>query len=64
MVKNIFKKITQSFCLYLLAVLNLIHAIETNSYDWLLWMSVALTVISLALCIISAAKEARLDAQA
>ena len=64
MVKNIFKKIAQNFCIYLLTAMNLIHAIQKNAYDWLLWASVALAVVSLALCIISAVKEGQDHAQA
>lgn len=62
MVKNIFKKIAQSFCVYLLTAMNLIYAIQNNTYDWLLWASVALTAASLVLCIISGVKEGKADA--
>ena len=63
MVRNIFKKIAQNFCIYLLTAMNLIHAIQKNTYDWLLWASAALTAISLVLCIISAVKEGKEHAQ-
>lgn len=57
MVKRIFKKFSQSFCIYLLAALNLIHAVEKQDYDWLLWVSLALALLSLALDLMSAIKE-------
>lgn len=55
MLKRFFKTISRSFCIYLLAALNLIHAIQTKTYDWLLWVSLALVVLSLVLALISAA---------
>ena len=56
MLKRFFKHISNSFCIYLLAACNLIHAIQSNSYDWLLWVSLGLTALSLALSIIDAIK--------
>lgn len=64
MVKNFFKKISQNFCVYLLTALNLTRAIQTSNYDWLLWVSLALSVASLVLCVILAIKEERSDASA
>lgn len=64
MVKRFFKNLSQSFCIYLLAALNLIHAVEKQDYDWLLWVSLTLTLLSLALDLISAAKEVKTDGQA
>ena len=56
MLKRFFKNLSQSFCIYLLAILNLAHAIQTNSYDWLLWASLGLTTLSLVLSIVAAIK--------
>lgn len=56
MTKRFFKNISQSFCIYLLALLNLIHAIEHQTFDWLLWVSLALVAVSLVLNLVSAAK--------
>ena len=56
MLKRFFKNLSQSFCIYLLAILNLIHALQDNSYDWLLWASLGLTALSLVLNIVSAIK--------
>ena len=57
MVKRFFKNLSQSFCVYLLSALNLIHAIEKQDYDWLLWVSLALTLLSLVLNLTCALKE-------
>ncbi len=54
--KLFFKNISSCFCVYLLTVLNLIHAIQKNSYDWLLWVSLGLTVLLLILNIADAFK--------
>ena len=54
MLKRFFKNLSHSFCIYLLAVFNLIHAVQNNSYDWLLWVSIALTAVSLILSIVDA----------
>lgn len=54
MAKRIFKNISKSFCIYLLAVLNLIHSVQHQSFDWLLWASTGLVALSLALNIVSA----------
>ena len=54
MLKRFLKNLSQSFCIYLLAALNLIHAIQQNHYDWLLWISLALVVLSLGLNLASA----------
>lgn len=64
MVKRFFKNLSQSFCIYLLAALNLIHAIQKQDYDWLLWVSLALALLSLALALIAAVKEDETDGQA
>ena len=53
MLKRFLKTISRSFCIYLLAALNLIHAIQTQTYDWLLWVSLALVALSLILALIS-----------
>ena len=57
MIKKIFKNLSKSFCIYLLTVLNLIYAIQHQSFDWLLWASVTLAALSLVLNIISATKD-------
>ena len=54
MLKRFLKNISQSFCIYLLVILNLIHAIQNNRFDWLLWASLGLAAISLVLNIVSA----------
>lgn len=56
MLKRFFKNLSHSFCIYLLAIFNLIHAIQNNSYDWLLWVSIGLTILSLVLSIADAIK--------
>lgn len=56
--KRILRNLSSSFCIYLLAILNLIHAMQTSSYDWLLWCSLALAALSLVLNIAAAVKEA------
>lgn len=61
MLKRILKNISQSFCIYLLAALNLIHAIQTEHYDWLLWASIALTALSFGLNIVSAIRGGKAD---
>lgn len=62
MMKRFFKSLSQSFCIYLLAVLNLIHAVQNQSYDWLLWVSLILVVISLVLNLVSAIKGGKANA--
>lgn len=57
MLKRFFKNISKSFCIYLLAIFNLIHAIQNNSYSWMLWVSLGLTALSLVLSIVDAIKE-------
>lgn len=54
MLKRFLKNLSQSFCIYLLAALNLIHAVQQNHYDWLLWTSIALALLSLILNLASA----------
>lgn len=56
MLKRFFNNISQSFCIYLLVILNLIHAIQNNRYDWLLWVSLGLAALSLVLNIVDATK--------
>lgn len=62
MFKRFFKTISQGFCIYLLAAMNLIHAIQTKTYDWLLWVSLGLTGLSLILALVSAVKGGDADA--
>ena len=54
MLKRFLKNLSQSFCIYLLAALNLIHAVRQSHYDWLLWTSCALAILSLILNLASA----------
>lgn len=56
MAKRFFKNIAQNFCIYFLTIANLIHAIHAQCFDWLLWISLALSVLSVILCLIRAAK--------
>ena len=62
MLKHFFKNIARSFCVYLLAALNLIHAIQQNHYDWLLWTSLFLVALSLILNLASAISGGNTDA--
>lgn len=62
MVKRFFKNLLRSFCIYLLAAMNLIHAVQNQSYDWLLWVSLILVAASLVLNLVSAIKGGDLDA--
>lgn len=62
MIKRFFQNVSKSFCVYLLTALNLIHALQHNSFDWLLWVSLGLSVLSLILNIATAAKEGDPDA--
>lgn len=55
--KKMIRCLADNFCLYLLAVLNIIHAIQRQTFDWLLWASVALTVLSIVLTIVCASRE-------
>ena len=57
MIERFFKHISQSFCAYLLAAFNLIHAVQKQDYDWLLWVSLGLALLSLVLDLICAIKE-------
>lgn len=49
MIKKFFVNVSKNFCVYLLAILNLMHAIEKKDYDWLLWISLTLVLLSLIL---------------
>ena len=64
MMGRFFKNISQSFCIYLLAMFNLIHAVQKQDYDWLLWVSLGLAALSLVLNIVAAAKGGSEDAEA
>ncbi len=57
MIKRFFRNLSKSFCIYLLVAMNVIHAIQRQSYDWLLWVSIILAGVSLLLNAISAWKE-------
>lgn len=56
MIVRFFRNLWSNFCLYLLVFLNLMHAIEKQSYDWLLWVSLILAVLSVMLNFILAVK--------
>lgn len=57
--KKIIRGLADNFCLYLLAALNIVHAIQHQTFDWLLWVSVALTVLSIVLTVVCASREDR-----
>ena len=57
MVKNFFRNLSKSFCIYLLAAFNLIHALQQQSFDWLLWVSLGLVILSLILNLVTAVRE-------
>lgn len=59
MLKELLGQLRHSFCVYLLCALNLIHAITTKCFDWLLWVSVALVVLSLILSLASAIQKGK-----
>ena len=59
MIARFFRSLSRSFCLYPLAFLNLMHAIEHQSFDWLLWVSLALAALSVILSLVEAVKEDR-----
>lgn len=62
MVKKFFQNLSKNFCIYLLATFNLIHALQQQSFDWLLWVSLGLVALSLVLNFVSAIKEGHSDA--
>ena len=64
MMKRFFKNLSQSFCIYLLTLCNLINAIQDQDFDWLLWVSLGLAGLSLVLNIVAAAKGGSEDAEA
>ena len=57
MFKRILKNLSGSFGIYLLAAVNVIHAIETKCFDWLLRLSVGLCALSVILTIVCSAGE-------
>lgn len=54
MAKRFFKNISQNFCIYLLTIVNITHAIVNAAFDWLLWFSIALSTLSVVLCAVTA----------
>lgn len=54
MVKRFFQEISKNFCIYLLGIANLIHAIQTHCFDWLLWVSLILCGVSVVLSFLCA----------
>lgn len=54
MAKSFFRNISKNFCVYLLTIANIIHALDNDAFDWLLWLSIALSGISVVLCAIAA----------
>ncbi len=59
MLKELLAQLRHSFCVYLLCALNLIHAITSKSFDWLLWVSVALVLLSFILSLFSAIQNGK-----
>lgn len=59
MLKEFFNQLRHSFCVYLLCALNLIHAITARCFDWLLWASVVLVLLSLILSMASAIQKGK-----
>lgn len=62
MVREFFRRLSHNFCLYLLAAMNLIHAIAHESFDWLLWVSLSLVVLSVIMNFICTFKGGAMDA--
>lgn len=56
MAKRFFKNVSQNFCVYLLTVANITHAIVNAAFDWLLWLSIALCALSIILCAVTACR--------
>lgn len=56
MTKRFFKNVLQNFGIYLLTLANIVHAVSNHSCDWLLWVSIALCGLSIALCAVTARK--------
>lgn len=54
MPKKIFKRLKENFCVYLLVAANLIYAVKNNCFDWLLWLSIGLCILSVVFCFIFA----------
>lgn len=57
MFKRILKTLSGSFCIYLLTAANVIHAIVTDCFDWLLWLSIGLSALAIILTIVCSAGE-------
>lgn len=64
MARRFFEIAARNYCTYLLAALNLIHGVQTKTYDWLLWISLGLVALSLILAGVSAASEVNNNADA
>lgn len=62
MKNKILSNLASGFCIYLLTVLNVIHAIQTNTFDWILWASVGLSSLSAVLAVVSGMKGGKCDA--
>lgn len=54
MIKKIFKRLAENFCIYLLAIANFVYAVKNNCFDWLLWVSTGLCVLSVFFCFVFA----------
>lgn len=62
MLKRFLKNLSHSFCIYLLAVMNLIHAVTEREFDWLLIASLLLSALSVILNLVAAVKGGEMDA--
>ena len=57
MLKRFIRNLSHSYCIYILAIANVVYALQKNSFDWLLWLSVALSVLSILLNLICAIRK-------
>lgn len=62
MMKQFFNNLADSWLAYLLVLMNIFHAIQTGEYDWLLWLSSGLAVLSIILCFLRALRDGTDDA--
>ena len=62
MIKRFFQNLSKSFCVYLLTLCNLMHAISSKTFDWLLWVSLILASLSVFLNLITAVQGGADDA--
>ena len=57
--KKIIRSLAKNICLYLLTALNIIYAIEHQTFGWLFWVSIVLTSLATVLNVICAVRENR-----